>query len=189
MTSITEQKCLIRAFFLLCLALSFSPAAFCQSSDDCLMCHSDHALSMKKGGQTVSLYADGASLKNSVHGMFGCVDCHRGLTAGDIPHAKVIKPVDCRSCHKDQAARFDKSSHGALVECSACHGTHEMQSVKDPKSIVSRTRVSGMCGKCHEEELRQFSGSAHSSVLIAKESRSPNCVGCHGAHDTKVRDH
>lgn len=176
-----EKRCVFRAFFLLCLVLSFLPAAFCQSSDECLMCHSDRALSMKKGGKTVSLYADGAILKNSTHGMIRCVDCHRGLSPESIPHAKVIKPVDCRSCH--EAPGFDKSSHAALVECSACHGTHDIQSVRDPKSVVSRARVSGTCGKCHEEELRQFSSSAHSSVLISKDSRSPNCVGCHGAHN------
>ncbi len=138
---------------------------------------------MTKGGQTTSVYVNPASLKESIHSLISCVDCHRGLNMGALPHAKVIKPVDCQSCHP--TAGFEKSVHG-ILGCESCHGSHDMRAVKDPKSAVSKTAVSGTCGKCHTDELQKSAASAHSGVLVSKESRSPNCVGCHGSHSMVV---
>lgn len=145
------------------------------------MCHSNRTLSVTKGGQTKSLYVDKMRFERSIHGSMGCPDCHRGLDPGRMPHAKAIKPVDCRGCHP--VAGFEKSIHAAFVQCSACHGTHEIQPAGDPKSAVSKTGVSATCGQCHGDELKKLTASAHGGVLKSKESLSPNCVRCHGAHN------
>ncbi len=165
----------------LCLLTALAPAALCQTAQDCLMCHSNNGLTMSKGGKTTSIFVDAAKFKGSVHAMFSCVDCHVGLSMSDIPHAKVIKPVNCRKCH--ETPNFENSIHGVVSDCKSCHGSHDILSVKDAKSVVSKGNVSGTCGKCHEEELRQFSDSAHRNVLTSRDSKSPTCTGCHGAHN------
>ncbi len=69
-----------------------------------------------------------------------------------------------------------------IAGCVSCHGSHDIRPVKNPKSAVGRVNVSNTCGKCHENELKQFGASAHSGVLVSQEDLSPTCVGCHGAH-------
>ena len=73
--------------------------AFAQSNEDCLMCHSDRDLTARIRGRQVSLFVDAAALQRSVHASLACVDCHQGLNPSETPHAKVIQPVDCGSCH------------------------------------------------------------------------------------------
>lgn len=163
------------------LALLFAPAAFCQSSQVCQVCHGNKSLAMNKGGRQVSLYVDEAKLKNSTHASMTCVNCHVGLNPAAIPHAKVIRRVQCSTCH--EADGFKSSIHANITGCTPCHGTHDVRPVKDPKSQASPTSVSATCGQCHSEAFRLFSDSAHKGALASASSSAPNCVGCHGAHN------
>jgi cytochrome b subunit of formate dehydrogenase len=184
-----HTKLAVNLLFCLCFVFGFSSTGYCQASDACLVCHGNNTLSMTKGGKSISLYVNAALLKESIHSAMACVDCHKGFNPSELPHAKVIKPVQCRSCH--EVAGFDKSIHGVggdepIAGCTACHGSHGIRSVKDPKSEVSRLKVSGTCGRCHKEELQQTAASAHGGALTSQENASPTCVGCHGAHDVVV---
>ena len=178
---------IIRLPFFLCIFAVFSTVAFSQSAQDCLVCHGDPTLSMTKGGQTVSLHVDEARLKDSIHSSMACVDCHQGFDPGKFPHAKVIKPVQCRTCHEIQG--FEKSIHAMggdtpIAGCASCHGSHDILSVNDPKSAVGRTKVSNTCGKCHEDELKQFAATAHGGILASQgESISDLCRLPRGAHN------
>jgi cytochrome b subunit of formate dehydrogenase len=145
-----------------------------------MMCHSNSSLNMKRGGKTVSLFVDASHMKTSVHAKLDCVKCHVGFSPGSIPHAKVIKPVGCKACHKVEG--YEKSVHGVLASCKTCHGTHEILSVKDPKSAVGKLRVSKTCAQCHEAEFREYRSSAHGEALTI-ESVAPTCADCHGAHN------
>jgi cytochrome b subunit of formate dehydrogenase len=161
-----------------------------QKSEDCLICHSDNSLNMNKGGQTVSLFVDAARWRNSVHGSADCVDCHTGFKADDMPHAKVIRPVNCQSCH--EIAAYDKSVHGrgkaaksAAASCKACHGAHDILSPSDPKSPTNRIHLSSVCGKCHEGVAQHYSRSAHGAALEQRIKGAPSCVDCHGEHNVE----
>jgi cytochrome b subunit of formate dehydrogenase len=180
MTNPVKQWCLIRLLIQLFL-VSLPPAALSQTSQDCLVCHGNRGLTMSKGGQTVPLYVDEAILKESKHVALPCAGCHVGFSAGEIPHAKVIKPVNCGNCH--ETPDFAGSIHGVVAECQSCHESHDIRSAKDPKSAVSRNNVSGVCGKCHEEALTQLFSSAHGSAPGTGKVRIPSCVTCHGAHN------
>jgi predicted CXXCH cytochrome family protein len=172
--------------------LIFTPSARCQASKVCLMCHSNTSIAMNKGGRKVSLFVNSALLKASVHGSMNCTVCHNGFNPGARPHAKVIKPVPCRTCHATPG--YEKSIHGMLLDragkdkasaagCKACHGTHEIRSVKDPKSPANRLNVSGMCAKCHGKASREFQASAHGVALAEGMGKSPSCITCHGSHN------
>ncbi len=171
-----------------------SPAVlFSQSSDDCLMCHGDKSLAMTKRGRKIPLFVDKAVFDASAHGSLSCVDCHAGFNPSDTPHAKVIKPVNCQSCH--EIASYDKSVHGRAIvtsigekaqpaaSCKDCHGTHGILSPKDPKSLTSRPHLASTCGKCHESEDRHFQLSAHGTALESGVKGAPSCIDCHGEHN------
>jgi len=143
---------------------------------------------MKKGGQTVPLFVDAARLKSSVHGSADCVDCHKGFKADEMPHAKKILPVDCQSCH--EIAAYGKSVHGrgqgdVAARCEDCHGTHGILSPSDPKSPTNRAHLSGVCGKCHEDEASHYARSAHGTALEQGVKGAPTCVDCHGEHNVE----
>jgi formate dehydrogenase gamma subunit len=180
-------------------ALLFIPlVAQAQKSEDCLICHSDNSLTMKKGGKTVPLFVDAAKLKNSVHGSSDCVDCHKGFKPDETPHAKVIRPVNCQSCH--EIAAYDKSVHGrgkdagaqrkgdVAATCKDCHGTHNILSPSDPKSPTNKIHLSSVCGKCHEDVVSHFSRSAHGVALEQGIKGAPSCVDCHGEHNVENID-
>jgi cytochrome b subunit of formate dehydrogenase len=162
------------------LIFSLAQAAYSQASNACMVCHGNSSLTMKRGGKTVSLFIDGSRMKTSVHGTLECVNCHVGFSPGAIPHVKVIKPVECKACHKIEG--FEKSVHGASAFCKTCHGTHEILSVKDPQSAVSKLRISKTCAQCHEAEFREYRSSVHGEALTVESDMSPTCVDCHGAH-------
>jgi cytochrome b subunit of formate dehydrogenase len=172
----------ILAWIFFWLPMALATAVFGQSSGDCLMCHGNRGITMQKDGQTVSLFVNAPSLKQSVHSAMACTDCHSGFDAAAIPHAKRIKPVECQNCHPEPS--FAKSVHGPISECKTCHGTHDIRSSKDPQSATSKWRISGTCAQCHEGESKQFQDSAH-GVALAQGEKSPSCVGCHGSHDIK----
>ncbi len=181
----------------LALLLFLPAAAQAQKSEDCLICHSDKSLSMRRGGKTVSLFVDAAKLKGSVHGTADCVDCHTGFKPDETPHTKVIRPVDCQSCHEITA--YPKSVHGRPTEegkpnspvaarCKDCHGSHDILSPKDPKASVFRSHPETGCGKCHEDETSHFMRSAHGIALENGIKGAPSCVDCHGEHNVESAD-
>ena len=100
------------AFLRICPLFFFILAipAFGQSADACLTCHGSSSLAVTKLGRAHSLFVNGAVLKDSVHSSLSCVDCHRGFNPGKIPHADVIGPVQCGTCH--EIIGFDDSVHG-----------------------------------------------------------------------------
>jgi len=179
------------------LLLSLPPAASpADSNEDCLACHSDKSLSTQRGAVAISLHVDGKKYGDSVHSGLSCVDCHQGFKASEMPHAKVIRPVDCQTCH--EVASYAKSVHGKPKEppkpgkklvvaasCKDCHGYHAILAKGDPKSKTNGKHISETCGKCHEEVERHFLRSAHGIAAENDVKGAPSCVDCHGEHDVE----
>jgi cytochrome b subunit of formate dehydrogenase len=180
----------VALFLLITVLFFFPPAMRGQSAEECLMCHSDQSLSMQKRGKTIPLFVNEASLRNSTHASVACVACHEGFNAIEMPHAKVIKPVQCQKCH--EIAGFDNSVHGRKVGgvpvagCKECHGTHEILSPQNAKSAANRLNVASDCGKCHTQADQHFESSAHGVALVAGVKGAPSCVDCHGSHTIEV---
>ena len=59
----------------------------------------------------------------------------------------------------DQVAKYRTSVHGNLnakgdpnaAECASCHGSHEIQPVKDSRSLVYATNIPSVCANCHSD--------------------------------------
>ena len=159
-----------------------------QSNDDCLMCHSDNTLTMKKNGKTISLYVDAAVLQKSPHAKLNCISCHVGFDPDNIPHKKDIEPINCMSCHNDapvkhqfhpQMLKADGKGGTPDVNCKGCHGTHNIVSPSVPGSKFYKTNIVNACGSCHKDKKAEFETSAHANGLREGIKGAPNCFTCH----------
>jgi uncharacterized protein with PIN domain len=176
-----------------------------QPGAECLACHGDKDLSTTRAGKTVSLYVDGKKFANSVHGSFGCTGCHADLEGKELPHEVPLARVNCGTCHASEQEQHARSLHGKAIargdplapRCVNCHGNHDINPVKDPRSAVAPLKVPFVCGQCHREGtpvqrnraihqdniLENYSESIHGEALLKKGlSVAPNCASCHTAH-------
>jgi nitrate/TMAO reductase-like tetraheme cytochrome c subunit len=157
------------------------------SDASCLECHSDDQLSMKKGGQKVSLFVEPKILGKSAHSSLACIDCHEGFKADDSPHKKPMTPVDCGSCHEKIGQKHLFHSRLALsprpagkdTSCTTCHGTHAVVAVKSAEFPFARAKQAESCGQCHEAARDEFRASAHGISLVTGTRDAPDCVSCH----------
>jgi len=182
-----------------------------QDDDACLACHDRTEGMLAEEGATASrpvagLLVDGALFKRSVHGAgVSCADCHAGHE--EFPHPQGTRPAACATCHADQAAVFATSVHGAPregqprlpVDCSACHGVHDVLPATDRQSRLHPLNVYRACGQCHfeadaatetpEQMLREkYSDDTHAhGILRAGLAVSATCVSCHGGHEIKAK--
>jgi len=177
------MKAVGNGFVWVILLLGGSCTIWAQSNADCLACHSDSSLTMKKKGQEIQLYVNQDLLKHSAHESLECVNCHQGFDPASMPHAKVSKPVQCQSCH--DTGPYDKSVHGVVLGiegCSACHGKHNILSPKNPESTANRSHLVSTCGRCHKMEDERYSRSRHGMALADGAKGAPSCTDCHGSH-------
>ncbi len=168
---------------------------------DCLACHSDPTLNANVNGKTASLYVNENKLKNSVHGMFTCVDCHKDVTS--LAHTAPPKHVACASCHTDAAQAYAHSIHAqkrkrggkAAAACQDCHGdAHQILAVNDSKSPVFHGNIPATCGRCHgqkflmesyglsNEPVISYQQSVHGHATANGSMNAAVCTDCHGAH-------
>ena len=127
----------------------------------------------------VSVQADSvaASDKNS------CIECHKSLPPGSYAGHRYSDytgsvhergGVRCEACHGGEPLKSDKATAHAGVFNSS-----------DPKSRIYFKNLPQTCGKCHGEELVNFSRSRHYAEL-KMSGRGPSCVTCHGSMGTFI---
>ena len=174
-------------------------------NDDCLMCHGEKSMTVKRGGRTVSLFVDQKKFGGSVHAALSCTNCHADLEGKELPHSTPLAKVNCGTCHSDEAQQHAKSLHGKAVargdslapRCVNCHGNHDILPVKDQRSAVAPLKIPFVCGQCHREGtpvqanrnigehniLENYSESIHGEGLLKKGLIvAANCASCHTAH-------
>jgi len=180
------------------------------SNDDCLMCHGDPDAKSDTGR---SIGFDPAAFAGSVHGsmQMACVDCHASLaTATDFPHEPTLPKADCRACHQDSVAAFDRSIHAAARRrsgtsvaptCADCHSTHEIRSATDPDSRTYPLNLPATCGRCHGDPKVIAAGhiaignvsdlykdSIHGKAVTKSGLMvAANCTSCHGSHEIRAK--
>ena len=174
------------------------------ANDDCLMCHNDKTLKVKRGGKMISAFIDEKTYSKTVHAKVQCIGCHSDLANKDLPHEKPEK-AQCGSCHKEEQGLYNECLHGKAYNkgdhlaptCNTCHGKHDIVSIKDRKSPVYPMNVPKLCGRCHREGspvqlqrnipeshiLENYTESIHGEGLIKKGLVvSATCASCHSPH-------
>jgi cytochrome b subunit of formate dehydrogenase/nitrate/TMAO reductase-like tetraheme cytochrome c subunit len=161
-----------------------------QTDDECLACHSDRSLSMERGGTSVSLFVDGKPFGSSAHGGLGCVACHEGFSAAELPHKPKITPVRCLSCHEDSSLlTINRSVHarGAQVKrpsesCAGCHPPHAVRKLSNLTLALRKRETDRICGACHSSAFEVYRMSVHGAAHSSGIAESAGCVDCHGEH-------
>src|SRR3989337_2271947 len=112
-----------------------------------------------------------------------CMECHRYRPAGSYAGHKFSDYTDsvhdrngvrCEACHGGDAVHADKiAAHKGVFRST------------DPKSAIYFRNLPQTCGKCHGEELVNFSRSRHYAELKTS-GRGPSCVTCHGSMGTFI---
>jgi len=142
-------------------------------------------------------------LAQSVHKNLNCSDCH-GRMEMELGFSKLDPVTTCASCHRQAFEAFAKSVHAVSVDegkpnaasCVACHGSHETMAVGDPRSPVSRLRVTEeTCARCHDTEVlspvrgqprnfvADYRQSFHGLSAALGDQSVANCASCHSYHE------
>jgi hypothetical protein len=97
-----------------------------------------------------------------------CNDCHtaHSIHRTDENSFRLNVMTTCGRCHEKIAETYFETYHGKVsrlgytkaAKCYDCHGAHDILTVADPNSHLSRANVAATCGKCHAGATRRFAG-------------------------------
>ncbi|MEO5334250.1 MAG: cytochrome b/b6 domain-containing protein [Magnetococcus sp. YQC-5] len=121
--------------------------------------------------------------------------------------------IDCAACHESLAQsspqptpatlnvlshikNYQHSIHARAnrdhpdflnATCNDCHDSHTFtlvpQDKTSPELATWKATIPEMCGKCHEDELEDYSASVHSFEFYKKKNaKSAVCTDCHTSH-------
>jgi len=136
----------------------------------------------------------------------GCKDCHgtHGIKPADDFDSLTFPinlPATCEKCHLEkvpskkgagfiggynQSAHFkalEKSGLTMSANCSNCHGAHDIKSVADPLSFVSRKNIIKTCGTCHLGIQKSYLEGVHGIDYVKGIKDVPVCTDCHNEHN------
>jgi cytochrome b subunit of formate dehydrogenase/uncharacterized protein with PIN domain len=97
-----------------------------------------------------------------------CSDCHSAHTIRrtDLSDFRLHIMDQCGRCHEAITKTYFDTYHGKVsklgyvktAKCYDCHGAHDVRSVTDPASRLSRANVVKTCAQCHPGSNRRFAG-------------------------------
>ena len=176
------MKSIMWKIFLLSLISVTIIIASQQDNSDCLDCHSDNELSIKRDGHKVSLFVDESIFGKSVHSDLDCVDCHEDFDAEKMPHkaGNNIAEVDCGNCHDTED--IGTGVHNQKLKCYDCHTKHNIQ----PAASLIKAGEK-FCLSCHKSHFVQgYTQSIHYKIRQLGE-KAPTCITCHGNNVHKIK--
>ncbi len=198
------------------------------ADDQCLTCHQGLDDSPSKLFMQDVHYKKGVSCADCHGGdrnsddMDAAMNVKSGFTG--VPKGDNISKT-CASCHgnpekmkkfgstlpTNQWEFLQESVHGKLsttgkehiAQCTTCHNSHGIVSVKNPASPVYPLNVVKTCTKCHAnaafmqtynpsmpvDQLDKYRTSVHGKKNNNGDPKPAQCASCHGSHDIRgVKD-
>ncbi|MDH3317929.1 MAG: cytochrome C [Gammaproteobacteria bacterium] len=90
-----------------------------------------------------------------------CSDCHttHDIETPEADSSRLVITKNCGSCHAESLRTYTETYHGQVntlgyaytAKCFDCHGSHTIQRVSEPESMVHPARRLETCRKCHAE--------------------------------------
>ncbi len=167
---------------------------------NCGACHSDVESKYKNSihGKAVAMGITEAAYCWSCHG-------RHDILAATNPSSTVYPqnlPSTCGKCHNSEEMAkqynipvsnpyklYEKSVHAEALKdglpaatCSSCHGVHNILPPNITTSTIAKANVPKTCGKCHEEQYKNYIQSSHWKAFENGVSNAPVCTDCHAAH-------
>jgi hypothetical protein len=146
-------------------------------------------------------HESGTGLEEGPHAAINCLDCH-GPAHEVLPATDLHSPVQafnqvntCGECHDapEVLGKYLDSVHAKALlrsgltvapSCSDCHGSHDVFSIDEDRSAVSRQHVPDTCGSCHVGILEEWRNlSAHGIGWAEGDTEVPVCTTCHASHE------
>ena len=182
--------------------------------DYCVSCHTDKQKLIKSAGpeQPQPTLGNGVDLlgevpkmeswqkvlvdgefPSSIHGLNGCVDCHKGVQSPDksIAHADIIPNPSrdpqalCGKCHPDIVASFPNSLHFNQAGFWRALEKRSMPSTQDALQQALHANCSSChvsCGECHVSQPNVTGGGFVNGHMFNRvPSMEHNCAVCHGS--------
>jgi len=125
-------------------------------SDLCGKCHEDQLETW-----TDSAHGQQIKVKHNPQAA-DCADCHttHNVKKTSAKTTKLEITANCGSCHNDAYESYKATYHGQITtlgytntaKCYNCHGSHEILSPKDPKSMMHLDNRLETCQSCHSGE-------------------------------------
>ena len=113
--------------------------------------------------------------QTSVHGMevasgntaaAVCADCHsrHGVNEVGTASERVDVTASCGSCHEESLKSYLGTYHGKITrlgygetaKCYDCHGSHQIQRLENPASMMNVNNRLETCQTCHEGASKGF---------------------------------
>ena len=139
----------------------------------CMECHSDTELVSEKEGKFHPLYLEISDYKESVHGDLSCIVCHMDVDPEDLPHEENLLKVSCTDCHEIEG--YNQGIHNRNdVECSACHGKHDIKSAE-----VIESKLDELCAACHKSSATKYYKQSVHFTMFEIGDGGPTCIDCH----------
>ena len=145
-------------------------------------------------------------LEESIHSDEDCDSCHESIEMDDLdleaenPHGDDVEPVDCASCHEDEAAlyvkhgRLDVGADPDLPECWDCHGDHDILPSSDRRAHTHPIHLPSTCRSCHtnvdmvkkheflrDKPIKLYQSSVHGQASKKGRYLAATCDDCHSA--------
>ena len=98
----------------------------------------------------------------------------------------------CKACHEEHVTQFQSHKHAKNnLSCDACHGEsvqhREANGAVAVDKVAAPHEVPALCGGCHTAQLKDYAGSKHGKLVMAKaEKKAANCGICHGVHSLRT---
>lgn len=120
----------------------------------------------------------------------GCIDCHGGVGAKTIDHAKTLVMPDraaCGTCHLNEFAEAEKDQEWPQKQWNKGHPSHAM----DWKANVENGIWAGMperevaqgCDMCHYQQNKCDGCHTRHTFSVAEARRPEACATCHNGAD------
>ena len=147
----------------------------------CLTCHESHYTQSKK-------LPDSPTFPRNQHRL--CGQCHQ---AGKRAALRIGgERGDIVRLYQDSIHGKGLVESGLLVAatCTDCHGSHDEQPARDPRSRVNPKNVAATCGTCHDGIEKAFKTSIHWPGIgrATDERKLPDCADCHSSHTISRTD-
>jgi hypothetical protein len=134
--------------------------------------------------------------EKQAHVLPACVDCHQPHQIRRVYYDYGMADKDCLRCHDDPNLKasddgrslfvnYDevKDSRHAGISCAQCHTEVNISKKRACESIQNKVD----CSSCHAEIGKDYSISVHGTLTAKHDENAPNCIECHGTHNTLGR--